>query len=120
MTAVSKAIEELVEVASDRLSKLVASAIVALTEDGTPHDWEKLDQEQQLEEYDKLRNSPDAMFRYMDMKVKGFVQKLKENGLDDEAIAEIHPASIVVINTLNRLYELEQLARKREGNAVST
>lgn len=100
---------KLVEIVSDRLSEIVILAINALIEDGRkPFGWSEMTDEEKLEEYGVLRNSPDAMYRYMDAKIQGFIQKLKESGLDDEQIAEIQPYTIVIVRILNEWYQMEK------------
>jgi hypothetical protein len=99
---------KLVEIVSDRISTVVIAAINALIEDGKPFGWSEMTEEEKMEEYQLLRDSSDAMYRYMDLKVQGFIQKLKEAGLQDEQIAEIQPYTIVIVRILNEWYQMEK------------
>lgn len=117
MAAITKELEEVVEIVSDRLADLVITAIDALTGGtGVPFDWEAMSKEEQQENYLLLRHSPDAWTRYIEGKTQGFIQKLKDQGLDEEKIASIHPYSVVMTRVLSWSAEME----KEIGNAVSS
>lgn len=121
MPAITKELEEVVEVVSDRLADLAVSAINALTGgDGIPFDWDEMSEEEQIENYKLLRYSPDAFFRYMEDKTKGFIQKLQDNGLDEEIIHSLRPYEIVLTAVINWSYNMEQKLGKEKLDAVSS
>lgn len=107
-----------IEIVSNNVANFVLLAIEALTDDFEPFGWSELTEDEQLMEYANIRNSPDAMYKYMDGKAQGLIQRFKEGGLDDEKIASLHPYQIAIVTSLNNLYALEQAYQKRFGNAV--
>lgn len=117
MVAITKELEEVVKIVSDRLSKLVTDAIIALTGgDGVPFDWEELDKREEIENYKLLKGSPDAFNNYIEQKAQGFIQKLKDLGLDDEQIHSIRPYEIVLVAVLNWSVKMEK--KLEDINAV--
>ena len=109
-------LEDIVEVVTDRVVDIVTQAIGTMTDDGRPFNVGRLTPDEELEEYLKLRNSPDAMYRYMAGKAEGFIETLKTNGLDPDSINSLHPYSIAITKSLNWFYEMEKRLEKR--NAV--
>ena len=109
-------LETIIEVVIDRVADIVTQAITTMTDDGRPFNTGRLSPDEELEEYLKLRDSPDAMYRYMAGKAEGFIEGLKTNGLDPDSINSLHPYSIAITKSLNWFYEMEK--RLEQRNAV--
>lgn len=88
--------EEIVDIVSDWAVEVLEDAISRIMPDGKSFGHSLMSEEEQMNEYMKLRGSPDAFFRYIDGKAREIINRLSADGVDEEKIQSCHPYDIAV------------------------
>ena len=89
-------LESIVDEVSTWMAEQVTRVTKALAPDGRPFGSDKVDIEQQLDEYRRIRNSPELWTAWINAKSGEIQNELTTSGVDIEAIGVINPQQLAI------------------------
>lgn len=107
MTTFIDEVEILVDILTEWSEDYIDQLLEGLAPDGRPFGTHAQTKEEQLEEYQTIKGSPDRWWQYVDGMAKALMEKLQANGLSPDQIAAVHPYDIAFKRAIAYSVEME-------------
>lgn len=106
-------LESIVNEVSTWMAEQVDRVISTLSPDGRPFGMDKLTVDEQLDEYRKIRNSPEAWAMWINNKTTEIQNELTQQGVSIEAIGVINPQQLAISYATVYSQQMEKELAKR-------